>query len=145
MTSENTMSYRNALAVLTLASAFAGSPAAAVAQTGAGGTVGQLSLAERFQRLDADRDGFIVWTEAAPQRRAEFAAMDKSGDARVSPEEFRDRAAPFAAVDGNRDGALSEEEYLGHHQSMFQRFDADGDKRINSAEFTAAQEAARQK
>lgn len=139
------MSHRNALAVLTLASAFATSPAAAVAQTGIGGSAGQPSLAERFQRLGANKDGFIVSTEAAPQRRTEFTAMDKNGDARLSPEEFRDRAAPFAAVDSNRDGALSEEEYLGHHQSMFQRFDSDGDKRINLTEFTAAQEAARQK
>lgn len=136
---------KSALIILALTSAFAGSLVSARAQSEAAGSPRQPPVAERFGRLDANRDGSIAWTEAAPQRRAEFAAMDKNGDSRISPEEFRGRTAPFATVDADRNGALSEDEYLRYHQSMFQHFDTNGDKQINLPEFTAAQEAAGQK
>ena len=139
------MSCTKALFVLTVASAFTASLTDVEAQPMASGPASPPSIADRFGRLDTNKDGFIAWSEAAPQRRAEFATMDANGDAQVSPDEFRDRAAPFTGVDANLNGTLSEDEYLGHHQSMFQRFDVDGDKQINMKEFTAAQEAARGK
>jgi hypothetical protein len=41
-------------------------PAAALGQAGGG-----MLPEERLQRLDQDRDGFVTWDEARPQREAE--------------------------------------------------------------------------
>jgi hypothetical protein len=100
-------------------------------------------LEERFERLDANRDGFITWAEAEPSRAAEFKALDVDGDGAISEAEWKGRAMPVQAFDANGDGRVTQAEYVGKHKSMFQSFDADRDGRIGPGEFAEAQSAAR--
>ncbi|MGK7864835.1 EF-hand domain-containing protein [Falsiroseomonas sp. E2-1-a4] len=102
-----------------------------------------MSLAERFQRLDRDRSGFVTWDEARPQREAEHGRLDRNGDGVLTPDEFEDRALPFAAFDADRDGRVTSAEYLAKHQEMFAGSDTDGDGRISLEEFTRVQDAMR--
>lgn len=99
------------------------------------------TLQERFERLDANRDGYITWEEALPSRQADFRKMDKSGDGRVLASEYAG-SLPFGRFDTNSDGAISQAEFLATHRSMFLQFDADRNARISLPEFGQAQQAA---
>ena len=102
---------------------------------------GQVTVEQRFARLDANRDGFVSWEEAAPSRAREFDTLDKNNDRRITNAEFRSQQ-PFASFDINQDGAVSKAEFLATHRSMFMQFDADANQRISMSEFAAAQRAA---
>jgi Ca2+-binding EF-hand superfamily protein len=84
----------------------------------------QAKVAERFARLDSNRDGFITRAEADAARqqlRTRFAA--RSG-------ERRERA--FERLDTNRDGAISRAEWdsrAAQRQQRLARRDRDGDGR----------------
>jgi Ca2+-binding EF-hand superfamily protein len=91
---------------------------------------GKLSRAEfrgpapLFDRLDADKDGFVSREEVArglpgpatPARPApgqlgpRFKAMDKDGDGKVSRDEFTGRPAMFRRLDADNDGFITAEE-----------------------------------
>lgn len=98
------------------------------------------SLEERFARLDANGDGYIVWEEAVPSRQADFRKMDGSRDGRVLAREYSG-SLPFGRFDTNSDGVVSEAEFLATHRSMFLQFDADRNGRISLPEFGEAQKA----
>ncbi len=75
-------------------------------------------LAERFDTIDANKDGFISRDEmrAAHQKMAaaKFKSVDTNGDGRISKAEA-DANAPrlakhFAEVDANKDGFVSRDE-----------------------------------
>lgn len=92
-------------------------------------------LAERFDRLDKNKDGRIDAGER-PQRHGKgrsgehrggkgkrgeaMAKLDANGDGRFSRDELagRERALQnFSAVDANKDGFLTRDEMRAHHQS----------------------------
>lgn len=102
---------------------------------------GESTLEQRFHRLDANRDGFITWAEAAPARESDFTNMDRDKNGAVEPHEFRG-SLPFGAFDENSDGAISRSEFLAKHRAMFMKFDENGDQRISPSEFATAQRAA---
>lgn len=99
------------------------------------------TLEQRFQRLDADGDGFVTWEGAMPSRVSDFMNMDSNKDNAVTPAEYK-AALPFGAFDRNTDGAISKAEFLATHRAMFMKFDADADQRISLSEFVTAQRAA---
>lgn len=101
----------------------------------------EVRLEQRFQRLDANGDGFVIWKEAAPLRARDFRHMDSNKDRAITQAEYT-AALPFAVFDQNADGAISREEFLATHHRMFMRFDADADQRISFLEFATAQRAA---
>jgi len=111
------------------------------AETASAGAATNPSLQQRFDRLDANRDGYITWQEASPSRAADFRKMDKSGDGRVVGSEYTG-SLPFAQFDSNSDGAIAEAEFLATHRIMFLEFDSDQDARISLPEFGKAQRAA---
>jgi Ca2+-binding EF-hand superfamily protein len=86
---------------------------------------GKLSRAEfpgrpaMFDRIDADKDGFITRAEVARLSPAgtpagplppRFRAMDKDGDGKLSQDEFTGPATRFERLDANDDGFLSRDE-----------------------------------
>jgi len=98
-------------------------------------------LEQRFQRLDANGDGFVTWKEAAPSRARDFRHMDSNRDRAITPSEYK-AALPFAVFDQSADGAISRAEFMATHHRMFMKFDADANRRISFSEFAAAQRAA---
>ncbi len=108
---------------------------------GTSGAPNRAALAQRFARLDTNRDGTVTWEEALRARSRDFDAQDKNNDRRITPAEFRGRQ-PFASFDINRDGMVTKAEFLALHRSMFMQFDADANQGLSAAEFAAAQRAA---
>jgi Ca2+-binding EF-hand superfamily protein len=86
-------------------------------------------LAERFDAIDANKDGFITRDEmrAAHQKMAaaKFKSVDTNGDGRISRAEA-DANAPrlakhFTEVDANKDGFVSKEELAAAKQKIAAR------------------------
>jgi hypothetical protein len=80
-------------------------------------------LAERFDAIDANRDGQVTFDELAAFRKSHggkrgFGSADANGDGKVTREEFLARAAArFERLDANRDGAITADEArAGHHR-----------------------------
>ena len=72
-----------------------------------------------FDRLDADKDGFLTRTEAAAMRAgpgspAQLAerikSMDKNGDGKITREEFTGFPPNFERLDTNKNGAIESDE-----------------------------------
>jgi len=84
-------------------------------------------LAQNFDQLDANHDGFLTKDELRAahkaQREAHFAKIDTDGDGRISLAEAQANAprlaANFDAVDANHDGFVTKDElraaFKGHH------------------------------
>lgn len=94
---------------------------------------------QRFNRINANRDGFIAWQEARPDRIAEFKRTDKNRNGLLTRGEFSPRAMPFEAFDRNKDGVVTVEEFIAKHREMFTAADKDGDGRVSRQEFAAVQ------
>ena len=128
---------------------------------GGGPDEGGAMLLQRFDEVDANKDGLLTEAEMQAFRAARFAAADTDGNGSLSVEELsvmqmqqmQDRAAQRSAkllkrLDANGDGQLSAEEMAkmersgkgksGKGKAMFERADADGDGMISKAEAEAA-------
>lgn len=86
-----------------------------------------------FDKLDADRDGFVTATEMD----AAHEGMDK----RDGMEHEMSSADKIKAIDSDGDGKLSAAEHATGSQNMFARSDASGDGMVDAAEMKAAREA----
>ncbi len=123
-------------------------PGASLAEGGPGAPDGALML-QRFDQIDADKDGKVTEAEISAFRAQRFAAADADKNGSLSLEEMtamqtaemQDRIGQRAArmiahLDGNADGQISAEEFAAGRgaKSPFQRADADGDGAISKAE-----------
>ncbi len=123
-------------------------PGVSQADTGPGG-MGAALLLDRFDQVDADKDGKVTKAEVEAFRAARFAAADTDKNGSLSPEELaafqeQEMAARKAAratrmlerLDANSDGQLSAEEFaaMGQRRSPFDRADTDGDGAVSKAE-----------
>lgn len=149
------MTTRIPLVALALSAAIvAGLPTLAVADRGPmdGGGRAQM-LFDRFDEIDADKDGKVSAAELEAHRAARFAAADANGDGALDAAELsamqmarmQDRMADRAArmierLDGDADGRLSAEEMAAMEapERAFGRADADGDGALTKAEVEAA-------
>lgn len=114
-------------------------PVAAIAADDQGMTLEQMQAktAERFQRMDADKDGRVTRDE----RKAAWGDMRKGHDGMG-----RDGMGPggygpgrmgghmMKEIDTNSDGMISRDEFMTGADRMFSRLDADGDGQITEAE-----------
>ena len=102
----------------------------------------QTRAAERFARMDVDRDGRLTREERRAGReamRAERAALRQSR----SGERGGRRAAMLARLDANRDGQLSLAEAPPRLAQRFAQLDADRNGRLTTAELQAGRSQAR--
>ena len=141
------------LTVLALAGVTAAAlSTAALAEKGMGGPDGALML-QKFDQIDADKDGKVTEAEIAAFRAARFAAADTDKNGSLSAEELSamqmdemqarmvDRATKMIGrLDTNGDGQLSADELaaMGQRKSPFQMADADGDGAISKEEAQSA-------
>ena len=104
---------------------------------------------QRFDRMDANKDGKLDATELAPRRRP---AMTTGEMAPPPPPPQADNAAPsppspapgsrmMARLDTNGDGVVDREEYRAQAMRRFDRMDANKDGKIDPAERQAARDA----
>lgn len=126
---------------------------AAMADRGPGRDEGAALLMQRFDAMDADKDGKLTQAEIDAFRAARFAAADTNGDGAIDKDELaalrlqemQARAGNQAArmldrMDGNGDGKLSASEMPGEGMGaqLFARADSDKDGAISKAEAEAA-------
>ncbi len=105
---------------------------------------------ERFEKMDANKDGRLTLDEiqAAHQARAaaRFAEKDTNKDGKLSRSEVPKMPDEvFARLDTNKDGSLTPDElakrgehFRGHAEKHFQHVDANGDGAISKDEALAA-------
>ena len=154
------MKSRRVLVLVALAAATFST--AAMAERGYDRGDGAMML-QRFDEVDANKDGMLTEAEVQAFRAGRFAAADVDGNGSLSAEEMsalqmqqmQDRMAQrtkkmMQRLDANGDGQLSAEELAkmgdgrgGKSKSdkgkpMFQRADTDGDGMLSKAEAEAA-------
>jgi Ca2+-binding EF-hand superfamily protein len=83
------------------------------------------SAAERFELMDANRDGKVTAAEISGSRGAESIAWASK---------LTSTAEKIAELDTNKDGALTAKEYADSSQRMFSKLDVDGDGVLAEAE-----------
>lgn len=148
-----TASKKTAVAVLALMGVAIGS--VALAERGMGGMGGPegrgAMLMEKFDAIDADKDGKVTQEELAAHRAAEFAAADTNSDGALSADELEARmmaemmarhsARMIDNMDNDGNGSLSADEMgQGPMAGNFARIDTDNDGAISKAEAEAAAE-----
>lgn len=91
--------------------------------------------AERFERLDTDRDGQLSREELRSGRRGSMAGHRHEG-----PDGRRHgmhRGGPLLGADADNDGAVTQQEYTAQALQRFQRLDGNRDGRITAEEMQA--------
>jgi starvation-inducible outer membrane lipoprotein len=95
-------------------------------------------------RADANMDGKISRTEADGQASQRFDRLDANRDGFLAPDEMPGPAARMMGrADADHDGKLSRAEYLVQAGNRFDRIDADRDGQISAAEMKGWADAAR--
>ncbi len=125
----------------------------AFAEKGPKDGLGGPFMEQRFDELDADKDGKVTEAEIQAWHAARFAAADADKNGTLSADELtamqvarmQERMAERSArmikkLDANGDGQLSAEEMaqMGKRETPFERADADGDGAISKEEALAA-------
>lgn len=145
---------KTVVAVLALVGAVFGSAAMADRGMGMGMGGGEgrgAMMLEKFDAIDADKDGKVTQEELAAHRAAEFAAADSNKDGALSAEELqaqmlaemlaRHSARMIENLDDDGNGSLSVEEMgEGPMAGNFARIDSDNDGAISKAEAEAVAE-----
>ncbi len=71
------------------------------------------------QKMDADGDKAISWTEAKAKADTMWVKFDTNKDGKIDP---ADQAAKmgekFASIDTDKNGAISRDEFMAHHAQM---------------------------
>ncbi|MDY6857018.1 MAG: EF-hand domain-containing protein [Thermodesulfobacteriota bacterium] len=72
---------------------------------------------EKFDRLDANKDGYIDKDEAVTKMKKKgiIKRMDKDNDLKVSKEEFQGSDEEFDRLDANKDGYINKGEAIKGH------------------------------
>lgn len=114
-------------------------------------------LAERFDRLDADKDGSVTAAEMKAAhgdrregRRGGWMKADTDKDGRISQAEAAadpKLSGRFAQMDSNHDGYLDRTDFAARMQQRrdecFGKADTDKDGKLSRAEFMATHDACR--
>lgn len=144
-------------AVTLWTAAAVGLAGAAVADNGGfgHGGMGGADMMERFEDMDADKDGKVTKAEMDAHRAARMAEMDVDKDGLLSADELAqfhlqamtERAENMAAkmvemLDSDGDAKVSAVEMLAGPgpEMMLERMDTDGDGALSEAEMQAAQD-----
>jgi hypothetical protein len=139
---------RSLIAALVAAASLAATPALAQTTPGASGAPDRnMQRRAAFDRIDANKDGFVDRGESRAAREALFDRLDANKDGRLTPDELsfarRQRGpsatTPDASVNAQRGTTVPSTAGTGTRAArLFQRLDRDGDNAVSRAEWLAA-------
>lgn len=104
---------------------------------------------ERFEAMDADKNGTVTQAEIFAHRSAQFAAADSNGDGKISAEELDGMMAEhrikfmkrrLAMMDTDGDGSVGGEEFARMRDHWMWRLDQNRDGAIAKEELSGAGE-----
>lgn len=83
------------------------------------------------QKMDADGDKTITWTEAKAKSDQMWAKLDVNKDGKLDQADRSAKwAEKFAEIDTDKNGSISRDEFIAHHQQMKgPEGDHDGDRK----------------
>ncbi|MBA4087217.1 MAG: calcium-binding protein [Novosphingobium sp.] len=82
------------------------------------------------QKMDADGDKTITWTEAKAKSDDMWAKLDINKDGKLDQADKSAKwAEQFARIDTDKNGSISQAEFIAHHQQMKGPEGRDGDRK----------------
>lgn len=82
------------------------------------------------QKMDADGDKTITWTEAKAKSDEMWTKLDVNKDGKLdAADQTAKWSEKFAGIDTDKNGSISREEFIAHHQQMKGHEGPDGDRK----------------
>ncbi|MFA4933035.1 MAG: EF-hand domain-containing protein [Candidatus Omnitrophota bacterium] len=90
-----------------------------------------------FQRMDADKDGYIVSEEMRMYEEQRFRELDKDKSGFIDSKELSsDKTKMYENADTDKDGKITKTESISQFTEYFKQMDKDNDNRITEEEYT---------
>jgi Ca2+-binding EF-hand superfamily protein len=131
------------LTALAGATAYAEAPATSPAERAGACEHGR--GAQRFEKLDINKDGRVSRDELLGKATARFDSADANKDGTLTPDEHaaahkRKAQEHFTKADKNADGALTADELPRHFAGMLSKLDTNKDGKLTQPELAAGHE-----
>lgn len=90
-----------------------------------------------FQKIDANKDGYVTSEEMQAYQAKKFSELDKDKNGVVDAKEVKaDNTQVMQKADGNKDGKITAQESSAQFREYFQELDANKDNKVSEDEYT---------